>query len=168
METIILNNDNLRDEDVQKYGNKARALLLMGDKLLVSEYGGVILFPGGSIDRGESQWDAIVRELREETGIIYNPGDLENFFLLKHYQANYPTRDEELLHRLMITRYFIGEFKGYDLSNMKRSQKEIADHFDLRLMTPNDILDYESDNPRKRFFDEENKEVIRMLKMRGV
>lgn len=36
----------------KKVGNKVRAILLSDNKILVSHYGGVVLLPGGSIDKG--------------------------------------------------------------------------------------------------------------------
>ena len=68
MKTIIINETKLHDDDIQKFGNKVRAVLLSDNKILVSHYGGVVLLPGGSIDKGETADDAIIRELKEETG----------------------------------------------------------------------------------------------------
>ena len=54
MKTIVINDNNLKESDIQIFGNKVRAILLSENKILVSRYGGVILLPGGSIDKGES------------------------------------------------------------------------------------------------------------------
>ena len=79
MENIIINDSNLNNNEIQKNGNKVRAVLLSDNKILVSHYGGVILLPGGSIDKGETADDAIIRELKEETGIVY---DANNYYFL--------------------------------------------------------------------------------------
>ena len=47
MENIIINDSNLNNNEIQKNGNKVRAVLLSDNKILVSHYGGVILLPGG-------------------------------------------------------------------------------------------------------------------------
>ena len=53
MQTKTINDTNLNSSDIDLFRNKVRAILLFGDKLLVSFYGGIILLPGGSIDKDE-------------------------------------------------------------------------------------------------------------------
>ena len=165
MNLIVINDDNLSDNDIHKIGNKVRAILLLDNKILVSHYGGVILLPGGSIDKGETIDDAIIRELQEETGIIYDLNQLKKILTIKYYQSNYPTRNNEVMNRLMITHYYLGQFKGIDLNNIKRTEQEIKDNFNLELINLNDLLLSEvSNNPRKKYFDRENKEIFKVLK----
>lgn len=64
MNTIKINDNNISKEDVGKFGNKLRAILLRDNKILISYYGGVILLPGGSIDNGETEEQCIIRELK--------------------------------------------------------------------------------------------------------
>ena len=59
---------------------------------MISNYGGTILLPGGSLEGEEELDKAIARELEEETGIKYNPNDLEYLTTIVFYQKNYPTR----------------------------------------------------------------------------
>lgn len=164
MLTYTINDEKLKKKDIDSFGKKVRAILLSQDKILVSEYGKVLLFPGGSVDKGEKPKEALIRELKEETGIIYKPSDLEFLFTLRYFQPRYPTRDNQLLNRLMITRYYVANFRGIDLSNTSRTQKEIKDGFHLELMSPEEILSYKSDNPRLGYFERENREVLLMLK----
>lgn len=169
MKTVIINDDKLLDSEINKYGNKTRAVLLKDDKILVSHYGGVILFPGGSIDRGETTNDAIIRELREETGISYDISELRELLILKYYQPNYPTRDNELINRLITTYYYIGNYKGVNLNNVQRTEKEKKDDFYLQLMSFEELmqlLNKSSDNPRKKYFDREIDEVVKSLKLK--
>ena len=129
METIIINDTNLHDDEIQKFGNKVRAALLSEDKILVSHYGGVDLLPGGSIDKGESAAEAIIRELKEETGIIYDIDSLEELLLLEYYQPNYPTRNDEVINRLIRTRVYLSQYRGIDFKNINRTEKEVRDNF---------------------------------------
>lgn len=169
MNTITINDNKIHDNDVDKFGNKVRAILVKDDKLLVSHYGGVILLPGGSIDEGETPEDAIIRELREEIGIEYSMNELKKFLILKYYQANYSTRDNKVLNRLVTTQYFLGDYYGVCLDKTNRTEKEIKDKFYLRFIGIDELmklLNKTSDNPRKEYFDRELKEVARVLRLK--
>ena len=163
---VIINDFNLKDNDIDKYSNKVRAILLSDDKILVSHYMDIYMLPGGKIDN-ESAIDALIRELKEEIGIVYKEDELNELLTIKHYQNNYPTRDDKIANRLVITNYYIGKYKGIDLDNISRTENEINGNFHLELITIDEfikLLDVKSTNPRKEYFDKENIEVVKVLK----
>ena len=167
MKTIIINETKLHDEDIQKIGNKVRAILLSDDKILVSHYGGVVLLPGGSIDKGETESEAIIRELKEETGVVYDINSLKELLLLEYYQPNYPTRRDEVINRLIRTEFYLAQYKGINLESINRTENEVKDSFNLELMKVDEFIESVnvlSDNPRKKYFDRENQEVVKVLK----
>ena len=167
MKTIIINETKLHDDDIQKFGNKVRAVLLSDNKILVSHYGGVILLPGGSIDKGETVDVAIIRELKEETGIVYDIDSLKELLLLEYYQPNYPTRRDEVVNRLIRTRFYLAQYRGVDLKSINRTENEVKDNFHLDLIELDEfasLINESSDNPRKKYFDRENQEVLKVLK----
>ena len=167
MKTIIINETKLHDDDIQKFGNKVRAVLLSDNKILVSHYGGVILLPGGSIDKGETVDVAIIRELKEETGIVYDIDSLKELLLLEYYQPNYPTRRDEAINRLIRTRFYLAQYRGIDLKSINRTENEVKDNFHLDLIELDEfasLINESSDNPRKKYFDRENQEVLKILK----
>lgn len=166
MNTIIINDSKLDDNVVNRFGNKVRAILMKDDKVLVSHYG--VLLPGGSIDDGETPDEAIIRELREEIGMNYNINELKTFLILKYYQPNYPTRDKEIINRMITTQYFLGQYNGINLDKINRTEKEIKDNFYLQLIAVDEliqILNKTTDNLRKEYFDRELKEVVKVLKL---
>ena len=166
MDTITINDHNLKDKDISVTSNKVRAVLLSQNKVLVSNYSGVVLFPGGKIDKGETEEEAIIRELQEETGIIYDINQLDKVSMVKYYQANYPTRNSKTVNRLMTIKSYLGKYNGININKTKRTKSEIEGNFKLELVNIDDLLlpSKVSDNPRKEFFDRENKEVIKALK----
>ena len=167
LQTIIINETNLRGEDIQKFGNKVRAVLLSDNKILVSYYGGVILLPGGSIDKGETESEAIIRELKEETGFVYDINSLEELLFLEYYQPNYPTRRDEVVNRLIRTKFYFAKYKGINLESINRTENEVKDNFCVELIELDEFIssvNEVSDNPRKKYFDRENQEVIKVLK----
>ena len=162
MRKIIINENNLNNLDIDKINTKVRAVLIKNNDILVANYGGVLLLPGGTIDKGETDKEAIIRELKEETGIIYN--NLEEFFQLEYYQYQYPTRKNEIINRLLITKFFYGTFEEIDEINRKLTDKEIRDGFELKFVNIDKVLENlptVEDNPRSDFFNRELTEVIK-------
>lgn len=167
LEKIIINTDNLNDSEIDKYNNKVRAILIKDNKLLISRYAGITLLPGGKVDKDESLDEAITRELKEETGIIYNENELEKYLEVKYYQKEYPTRTNGTINRLLTTTYYIGKYKGTNLDNANRTLSELLNGFSLELVDIDklpELMDEKSDNPRKTFFDTELNAVVKTLK----
>ena len=63
-------------------------MLINDDKILLQKRKGSKLWPGyyalpaGHIDEGETQYDALVREAKEELGIEINPNDIINNYVV--------------------------------------------------------------------------------------
>ena len=172
MKTVELNDDNLTLNDISKFEHKGRAILMQGDMILVASYGGVILLPGGKVDddKNESSKLALIRELKEETGVDYTLDELTQVLTLRWFQSNYPTRSKDVINRYLETDYFIADFKGIDLNNVHRTEKELKDGFSLKLISIEEFtktLSVSSDNPRKKFFDKENEMVIDTIRSIG-
>ena len=167
IKNITINEDSLCIYDIREFSSKVRGILVKDNKLLVANYGGVYLLPGGTIEKNESKEDAIIRELKEETGINYRNIDLEQILTLVYYQKDYPTKSNYLVNRLLVTHYYIGEYQGIDNNHTNRTDKEIRDGFSLRMIDINNLdtlIKEESNNPRKAFFDRELGEVSKILR----
>lgn len=171
MRTIIINENNLFDSDVIETSPKVRAILVDNHQLLIANYGGVYLLPGGKVDNNETNEEALIRELKEETGIYYSKEELEGLFTLKHYQKDYPVRHDNKKNRLLIIHFYLGSFKGINEYSLNRTPKEIRDGFNLLLVNIDSIdslikeIPY-NNNPRKVFFDKELEEVKKVLSKR--
>lgn len=167
MNNIIINEDKLNNNDIEVVSNKVRAILVDGHKLLIANYGGVYLLPGGSIENGESKDNAIIRELKEEIGIDYSINELEYILTLNYYQKHYPVRHDNFKNRLSITNFYLGNYRGIDLCKINRTAKEIRDGFSLRLVDYDNLdmlISENSSNPRKLFFDRELSELQKVLR----
>ncbi len=58
-----------------------RGIVFKNDKIAMvySKQYGYYKFPGGGIDEGESQIDTLIREMREETGLLVIPESIQEF-----------------------------------------------------------------------------------------
>lgn len=165
MNKLIINEHNLNNLEINKVNTKVRAILVKNNDILIANYGGVLMLPGGKIDKFETNKEALIRELKEETGIIYN--DLKELFELEYYQYQYPTREDEVINRLIKTKFYYGDFKGIDKVSRQMTEKEKKDNFELKLIDIDkifEILPTQEDNPRSEFFNRELIEAIKEYK----
>jgi 8-oxo-dGTP diphosphatase len=103
----------------------ARAFVLDRNKKVflcerASEPGkGKMEMPGGKVDRGETPQRAVVRELREETGLIFTPSSKKPIGI---------DRDEDSERNVVwITHYFHGTVSGK--RNLDPTEVALAGHF---------------------------------------
>ena len=169
MKTIIINDENI-DEQIIKKRLKSRAILVnSSNEILVANYGGVLLLPGGSIDGKETPEEAIHRELREEIGVDMQPEQLKPFVKVRYFQPNYPERSGNKTNRLAVTYYYHGNIESIsDERNL--TEKEKKDGFTVEFCSINQIQEMlnskKSDNPRRLYFDRELQAVIDYYKER--
>ena len=166
---LVINEDNLSTEEVQEFSEKVRAILVdENNRILIAHYGNVILLPGGSIEANENIYDAIKRELSEETGQVYEAIELEPIGTLKHFQKNYPKRDGTTRNRLVQTHYFTGTYKVILKDNQSLTEKEHKDGFKLELLSLEEleriIATNQSANPRNIYFRQELLAILNAYK----
>lgn len=124
IKTLEIKEENIQVEpSIKKM--KARALLInSSNEILIANYGGVFLLPGGSIEKGENPNLAIVREIKEETGIDRKIEDLKPFLKMRYYQIGYPERNGKKSNRLLITYYYLGNLENFSMKDSRLSEKE--------------------------------------------
>lgn len=165
---IDYNPSNLREKDIEEYEDKVRLLIKNDeDEILVANYGGIYLLPGGKIDENESIKVALIREIKEEIGIDLAENLADLMIIFNYYQKNYPKRNGKVLNRKITTYYYKANL-NIDLSKYKKSltEKEVKDKFKLEWIKQDKLKDIvvnnpnENNNPRISFM---NNELIRIL-----
>lgn len=158
MKDIIINDFDLKDEELDKVVYKSRAILKDGDSILVANYRNIYLLPGGKLDKDENEDDALIREVEEETGVKYNISDFTKELKLTYYQRGYETSEGEIINRKVVTYYYLGKYKGLNKDNIKMSKKELNGNFHTILMNINElksVLTNEKVIDRRSYYDRE-------------
>ena len=130
MEKIFFNDDNLTKEEIDETVIRLKALILNSNNELLLGYSyNTYQFPGGHLEEGESLLDGLKRELKEETGIIFDVSNLEPFQEIRYYSKNY--RNTGKNRENIIYYYLIRSDEEYDLNNTNYDTYEIRGNYKL-------------------------------------
>ena len=157
---LVINEDNLQYNEVDEFSSKVRAILIdENNHILVANYNNVYMLPGGKVDKKETIFEGIIRELNEEIGQDYIEDELESFAKLNYFQKSYPKMDGSVKNRLVQTHFFIGPYKQVNKEKQKLSSSEGKANFKLELLSldniENIVSNNISDNPRNIYFQKE-------------
>lgn len=90
-------------------------LLIRGDKILLVSERNLYHIPGGGVELGETPENAVIREIKEETGFeISNPrfaGMLSTFFTSTH-----KTKHKSSVHAQSLLLYYLCDITGGEMS----------------------------------------------------
>ncbi len=163
MKLKIFNTDKLKDENINDKVIRVKAIILNSkEEILLGEAFGIVQFPGGHLKENEKLEEGLIRELEEETGLIFKEVG-EPFFLIKYYLKDYLVKGNN--RSIQIYYYFIKTDLKYNLDNIKLDSQEKKGDFKLNYVPLKDIKKYlkekENNNPANKVI---NKEMLLALK----
>ena len=89
MKQIFINEDDLREEDLEGTVIRIKAMIINSNKeILLAHNNGTYQFPGGHKEEDEAMDDTLLREVKEETGIDVSL-DVGPFMQIVTYDSNY-------------------------------------------------------------------------------
>lgn len=98
--------------DELKWRPSCYGIVVHDNKILLTKQYGKYEMPGGGVDLGEEPNDAVVREIKEETGI-----EVTNPRLVKHLTSFFTLeKDGEMHHIQSILLFFVCDYIGGELS----------------------------------------------------
>ena len=102
---LIKNKSNINESEINNIITRVKALIITSDnKILLGHSHSEYQFPGGHIESGESLLLGLERELKEETGLVFDTSNLEPFVVRNAYYKDYP---KENINTKIIIYYFI-------------------------------------------------------------
>jgi 8-oxo-dGTP pyrophosphatase MutT (NUDIX family) len=105
MKEIIYNENNLKDEEISEWVKRAKVLVVNSkDEILIAHTDDSYYFLGGHVDGNETDYECLVREIKEEAGIDYNPKIDDPYVSIKYLLKDYP---EEGINKGYISNYYV-------------------------------------------------------------
>ena len=97
---------------------------------LKEKYKGSLVFPGGHVEHGEDYLNAVIREIREETGITLSSSEkCVPFFEINHYIKNY--RNQGINRIAKMVYYYVFTDKPYTKEKIHLTTHEIESNFEI-------------------------------------
>ena len=121
---------------------------------------------GGHVDGNETDYECLVREIKEEAGIDYNPKIEEPYVSIKYLLKDYP---EEGINKGYISNYYV----IYDdllpnYNNVDLTDDEKEGNLKLELLPINEleniIINNNNTNPRNIYFQKELLTILKFYK----
>lgn len=140
MRTILYNNDNLKEENINNIVRRAKILIInSNNEILLAHADNNFFLIGGRVEDGESFEEGMVRELMEETGIQLTIKKIKPFFIITYMSKDYPS--DGINTKSIANYYFIKCDIEPDLSKVSLTEDEKMSNFELRYIHRNNILD---------------------------
>ena len=164
---ILVNPKNLVPDETWQTFRKVRAILEneQGCTAITVE-GGKCIFPGGKCEKDENELTAIQREIKEETGILFDLTDfIEVLQLETIYDDFYDFRSQSIKPRHTITTYYyVKTDKNIEYEKINLTDGEKKNLFQIRFVDRTHLnemlMEDHSNQENGKFFDEENQIVL--------
>ena len=153
METKNYNEDNLKEDEIDSVVTRVKVYLINSKhKILAVHSNGGIQLPGGHVESCEDYLNAVIREIREETGIELSSSDkCVPFFEINHYIKNY--RNQGINRIAKMVYYYVFTDKPYTKGKTHLTKHEIESNFEIVAMTlknfERELKDVEKNNSQE-------------------
>lgn len=138
METIIVNEDNLKDDEITEIVQRVKVIIINSNKEILLGYShNDYQFPGGYVEEGESFEETINREVEEETGIVLDVKKLEPFACNIGYYKDYPEKGNNRKNEIYYYEVFSDAKPNLNNTNYTEAEKE--GNFELRYIPIADV-----------------------------
>lgn len=140
MKKIVINDSNLEDKDIDYSVIRVKALVVNDEgKLILAHNNGTFQFPGGHLEEDEDLKDALIREVKEETG-INNMKVRDSFLQIVTYDDNYFDSGKHVINKIYY--YKIETNDKPDFNNTSYDEIESSTPFNLYYLDDYKLTDF--------------------------
>lgn len=131
MKKISYNEDRITENEIDEVIKRVKVFLINENReILFANSDGGIQLVGGHVEEGESDMDAIIREIKEETGIMLEKLNVSSpFYEIKYYKKNYNDTGKNRLS--IVSYYFCNTSKQPDEKAIRLTENEKRNEFQL-------------------------------------
>ncbi len=142
---------------------KVRLISIKDDCILICNYNGFFMLPGGKIENNETADEAVIREIYEETGTtITNPLPIIE---VHNYVKDYPSQKRsDPFNCKLITTYYINNKPLNNISSDHLSLKEISSSFTISYIKIAKLIEILTNNDLNRKQQIFAQEILTILK----
>jgi len=136
-----INPFSLTYDDIDKKVTRVKVLIFNSEnKILLCNVSGKYTFIGGHVEENETITKTLIRELREETGIVLNKQDFNSFVKIEKWNKNHFNTGKNCLSEI----YYYSLYTDYTIDKEKMSldDSEKRKNFFLKYMDINEFYDY--------------------------
>lgn len=136
-----INPYGLTYDDIDKKVIRVKVLIFNSDsKILLCNVEGKYTFIGGHVEENETLTMALIRELKEETGIVLNNQDFKSFIKIEKWNKNHFNTGRNCLSEI----YYYSLYTDYriDKEKMNLGDSEKNKNFFLKYMDIAEFYDY--------------------------
>ena len=138
MEEKIYNEDKVLMEDISKTITRVKIILIDSNNDITLAFSdNVYHFVGGHVEDGESLDEAVIREVKEETGIVLKNKKYTPFYKITQIFKDYPQKNNTNCYE-----YYYYEVRTDELPNLNNTNytvNELEGSFELRKINLDDI-----------------------------
>lgn len=159
---VEFNDDNLTPDEIDKTTTKVRAFIYnpITDAAIIVHYAGLYMLPGGKVDYFETNREALIREIKEETGIQIKPEEITPYLVINSYDKNYYDRKDGTINRHTKTTFYkIITTASIDDRKKQLTESEIAKKHKVAYVPlhnmKNIVESNDTTNSKRKQFDRE-------------
>lgn len=151
MNITTYNKDNLTDDQIDQVVTRVKVFVLNYDnQMLLASSGGGCQLPGGHVEHGEALVPAVIREVREETGISLTKQQVPKpFYEVRHYTKNYKNSNKNRLSKIIY--YFVKTDLQPNMQLIELTENEKKNDFSIAYVDKSEfekiIIDVKNNNP---------------------
>ena len=133
---MLVNNADLKKEELNSFAHKVRAIVFNKDNLLyITDMNSSFNLPGGRVENTEELLDSLIRELREELGVRIFKKDIKYIGEYTFWHKGFPGEKDSVNRENKVDLFLITKPQEIDIINIKQTNYE--KHYNFKLILKN-------------------------------